>query len=227
MTSFSFGQTNFDVMNPDAELLDSLVFDKIKQYQKDLFNNKITNEFTLQFSSKIFNASFILGDNKNLSDTLSCEYTTIGLYTNTVLDDVGNRQIVEYLDSSYIGHPRLRLFFLCGLIGRKSDCINNNKLEFIYNPFGETSLKTIINTVDAITYDECPSCTPYRYNKYDRISTFSNIFKINTYEEMSEIIFNDIISNKTLKNKISKSIGISCDFTRNRKEILTTIILSE
>jgi hypothetical protein len=80
MTSFSFGQTNFDVMNPDAELLDSLVFDKIKQYQKDLFNNKITNEFTLQFSSKIFNASFILGDNKNLSDTLSCEYTTVGFY---------------------------------------------------------------------------------------------------------------------------------------------------
>ena len=44
MTSFSFGQTNFDVMNPDAELLDSLVFDKIKQYQKDLFNNKRTTK---------------------------------------------------------------------------------------------------------------------------------------------------------------------------------------
>jgi hypothetical protein len=229
MTSFSFGQTNFDVMNPDAELLDSLVFDKIKQYQKDLFNKKVTNEFTLQFSSKVFNASVILGDNKRMSDTLRSEFTTLAFYYEAVLDKTNDTkiEITKYLDSSYINYERERLFFLCGLIGRKSDCARNEKLQYINYRIGETTFKSIINTIDILTYYECPLCHSDKYLKYDRISLFSNISKVKTYEEMSEIIFNEIISNKKLKIKIPQSIGMSCDFTTNRKEILTTILLSD
>ena len=217
-----------EMKNINLFLLDTLVFEKIKEHQYDFYskrikpldyaNSKVSSIVNLQVAR--FNADI---DENYL---IKSKYYDCYFEMNEIISDT-NLNPISYHDSSLI-HSDVQNFVIVNVYGRDKTMTETA----ILLPFGNFNmtlgnlLQKIHNSIYRYTYYPRPN-EPKTIN-YEKTSIKTASDEGLTYEELSQIIYEQLSKEKILNKRIDGFLGLAVDVqNKESNNFLTTLIVSK
>lgn len=226
-----FSQTKDDVVeikNINLFLLDTLVYEKIKEHQRDFYSKRVKPlDYGNSKVSSIVNLQ-ITRHNADIDENyiIKSKYYDCYFEMNEVMSDT-NLEVSSYHDSSLI-NSEVQNFVIVNVYGR--DKIMTETAALL--PFGNFQM-TLGNLLQKIhssiyRYSYYPRPNEPKNVNYEKTSIKTSIENGITYNQLSEMIFDQIMNEKIFKKRIDGSLGLAVDINpKINNSFVTTLIVTK